>query len=51
MKFYFSGVSGAGEYGMLAAAGVCRLLVDQFDLPHVPAGRGALRSIPALTAR
>jgi hypothetical protein len=39
MKFYFSGVSGASEYGMLAAAGVRHLLVDQFDLPHVPRGR------------
>lgn len=39
MNFYFSGVSGASEYGMLAAAGVRHLLVDQFDLPNVPRGR------------
>jgi hypothetical protein len=38
VDFYFSGVSGASEYGMLAAAGVRHLLVDQFDLPNVPCG-------------
>jgi hypothetical protein len=38
VNFYFSGVSGASEYGMLAAAGVRHLLVDQFDLPNVPCG-------------
>jgi hypothetical protein len=44
VNFYFSGVSGASEYGMLAAAGVRHLLVDRFDLPHVPRGRVALDS-------
>ena len=39
VNLYFSGVSGASEYGMLAAAGVHHLLVDQFDLPNVPHGR------------
>ena len=39
MNFYFSGVSGASEYGMLTAAGVRYLLVDQFDPQNVPRRR------------
>lgn len=42
MKFYFSGVSGASEYGMLAAAGVRHILVDQFDLPISLGSDGSL---------
>jgi len=39
MKLYFSGVAGASEYQMLESAGVERLLVDPFDLKHVPLER------------
>lgn len=39
MKFYFSGVSGASEYRMLAEAGVRHILVDQFDMYNIPRGR------------
>jgi hypothetical protein len=39
MKLYFSGISGPSEYCMLESAGVKRMLVDPFDLKHIPSGR------------
>lgn len=42
MKLYFSGLSGPSEYHMLEAAGVRHLLVDPFDLKHIPVGRAHL---------
>lgn len=36
MNLYFSGIAGEAEYHILESAGVKRLLVDQFDLKHVP---------------
>lgn len=39
MELYFSGIAGKIEYRMLESAGVERLLVDQFDLEHIPPER------------
>jgi hypothetical protein len=42
MNLYFSGIAGHSEYSLLEAAGIRHLLVDQFDLKHVRAGRAHL---------
>ena len=39
MKFYFSGIDGAKTYALLERAGVRHVLVDQFDVRHIPRGR------------
>jgi len=49
MNLYFSGIAGVAEYRMLESAGVERLLVDPFDLKHIPPGVHTSRSIRAHT--